>query len=162
MLTPPYKQKCWTLDNSLLWDPDRSGAWRIRNFATWGTTLNYFVLGCRQAAWDSELCPLRQRGCCQEDRTEAGISRPGYVYRSFVKSTGIWCSVNTNYLSPVLWIRIRIRIGSGFNGVPGSVSAFAIRIRIEKRLIFEVLDVLFWGLKASPELGCPIWRPRDK
>jgi hypothetical protein len=36
------------------------------------------------------------------------------------------------YLIPVLWIRIRLPIGSGFNGVPGSVSGFAIRIRIQE------------------------------
>ncbi len=33
-------------------------------------------------------------------------------------------------LQGVLWIRIRIRIGSGFNGIPGSASGFEIRIRI--------------------------------
>ncbi len=63
-------------------------------------------------------------------------------------------------LYPVLWnrIRIRIRIGSKSNGVAGS--GFTIWIRIEegkngpemvkKNFIFEVLDVFFWGLKASP------------
>jgi hypothetical protein len=35
-------------------------------------------------------------------------------------------------LQGVLWIRIRIRIGSEFNGVPGSVSASAFKIRIYK------------------------------
>ncbi len=30
-----------------------------------------------------------------------------------------------------------------------------------KRSNFEVLDVHFWGLKAS-QLGHPLWRPRDK
>jgi hypothetical protein len=52
-------------------------------------------------------------------------------------------------LTAVLWIRIRIRIGSVFNGVPGSGSASRrakmTHNKAEKliNLIFEVLDVLF-------------------
>jgi hypothetical protein len=53
-------------------------------------------------------------------------------------------------LHAVLWIRIRIgiRIGSGFNSVPGSVSGSR-RANMPQELekfinfIFEVLDVLF-------------------
>ncbi len=73
-----------------------------------------------------------------------------------------------SYFKPVLWIWICIRIGSGFNGVPGSISGsgFTVRIRIQegknypqtlKKLykfhFFEVLDVLFWVLKASPPVA---------
>jgi hypothetical protein len=59
----------------------------------------------------------------------------------------------------IFLLRIRIRIGSGFNRVYRSRSRFAIWIRIKesknknrkKNSFFEVLDVLLWGLKASHE-----------
>ncbi len=55
------------------------------------------------------------------------------------------------------WIRIRIQIA---DPDPGGQKWPQ---KIEKRTefsSFEVLDVLFWGLKVS--LGRPLWRPRDK
>jgi hypothetical protein len=39
-------------------------------------------------------------------------------------------SITDGWSKAVLWIRIQIQIGSGFNGVPESVSGFGIRIRI--------------------------------
>jgi hypothetical protein len=59
------------------------------------------------------------------------------------------------FFKPGFRIRIRIRIGSGFNQVIGSGSVFGIRIRIQegkndlknlkkfRNFMFEVLDVLF-------------------
>ena len=103
------------------------------------------------------------------------------VSSQFSESGSINNEIDKNYNSivhflPVLWIRIRIR--SVLNRVPGS--GFAIRIRIsdpggqkwptkieksEWTSFFEVLDFLFWGLKASPalsQLGYPLWRPSSK
>ncbi len=71
------------------------------------------------------------------------------------KTTRLWILLP---LDAVLWIRIRIWIGPGFNGVSRFVSGFTIRIRIQEgkndlQTIFEVLNFLFWGLKAFPVVG---------
>ncbi len=73
-------------------------------------------------------------------------------------------SILTAVLFPVFRIRNWIRIGSGFNHVSWSVSGFGIRLKIRiqegKKMThksrkrseiscFEVLNVLFWGLKDS-------------
>jgi hypothetical protein len=56
-----------------------------------------------------------------------------------------------------MWVRIRI--GSRFNGDHGSESKRA-KMTHKNR---KVLNVLFFGLKASPVAGRPfLWRPRDK
>jgi hypothetical protein len=59
--------------------------------------------------------------------------------------------------------RIRIRIGSGFSQVDGSVSGTnKKREKNQEISCFEVPDVLFLGLKASSVAGTSLlWRPRD-
>jgi hypothetical protein len=55
---------------------------------------------------------------------------PFYMYILYY--IAVLCHKKALRTSPyllVLWIRIRI--GSGFNGVPGSVSGFTIQIRIQ-------------------------------
>ena len=60
-------------------------------------------------------------------------------------SGSAWISINLT-----CWIRIQ-----------GAIMTHKYRKRKEISC-FEVLDVLFWGLKASPVAVRPLWRPRDK
>jgi hypothetical protein len=58
----------------------------------------------------------------------------------------------------------RIRIGSGFNQISGSVSGFGIRIQDGKKTHKKKkkLDVLLGGLKASSVAWTSFMEPKDR
>ncbi len=104
-------------------------------------------------------------GLCSFGRLEASLELKARHRGLKIKLS--FCYKNVEVFSG---LRIRILIGSGFNRVSGPGSVFGIRIRIQEGkndlqkwekseiLCFEVLDVIFWELKASLYLVCSLWR----
>ncbi len=75
--------------------------------------------------------------------------------------------LNKYYQEAVLWIRIRIRIGSGFNGIPGSGSRRAKNATQNQRKVneFHLLKCSMFSFEGSSlllQLGRSLRRPTDK
>ncbi len=80
------------------------------------------------------------------------------IYKIDIVNVNDTARIPLGYFFPVLWIRIRIRIGYGFNGVPGS--RFTIQIQVQEgkndpqNRGKKLINFIFW----STGTGCSLLR----